>query len=182
MKIVLLQPMILAGMLVSAATLSTNGWADEPATPPQDCWQTSTSQAAMDACANRELENTEQKLHDVAGKILEMYAGDSGFIDAFKASQKAWEAYRDAQIKMRYPHLEDHPHRHYGSVFPMCHAQYRASLAKARIAQLMQWVEGIPEGDVCAGSLKAAGDTQAVSAAATTTQAARRHERCTTTP
>jgi hypothetical protein len=36
----------------------------------------------------------------------------------------------------------------------MCHALYKAELTQARTRELKVWLDGIEEGDVCAGSVK----------------------------
>jgi hypothetical protein len=36
----------------------------------------------------------------------------------------------------------------------MCYSAYKEELTRQRIKTLQQWLEGVEEGDVCAGSLK----------------------------
>ena len=40
----------------------------------------------------------------------------------------------------------------YGSVYPVCAEEILADLTEARTAQLRFWLEGVEEGDACAGS------------------------------
>jgi len=42
----------------------------------------------------------------------------------------------------------------YGSVLPMCEAMYLAELTQDRIKALNVWIEGVEEGNVCAGTVK----------------------------
>jgi len=118
----------------------------------KDCYDTAMTQSALDACAGQHNQDAKDKLAKVYDEVLKEYAGDTVFIKALKVSQKAWVAYKKAQMKMMFPH-SDEP-MYYGTVFPMCEAQYDESLTKARTAQLMRWLKGSEEGDVCAGSIK----------------------------
>jgi uncharacterized protein YecT (DUF1311 family) len=68
------------------------------------------------------------------------------------AAQRAWLAYRDAELKAGFPHRSS---RIYGSVYPMCASLVGEALTRQRIAHLRQWLTGIPEGDACAGSVRA---------------------------
>ncbi|HEY2915399.1 MAG TPA: lysozyme inhibitor LprI family protein, partial [Candidatus Angelobacter sp.] len=81
--------------------------------------------------------------------ILKKYADDPAFIGRLRTAQRAWLKFRDAQLQMKFP-----PSNQVGSVAPMCHALYKAELTQARTRELKIWLDGIEEGDVCAGSVK----------------------------
>lgn len=138
-------------LLLCAAVLSTNAYAKGQKNP-EDCMQTATTQIDLDRCAGMHYQKAADRLHSVYGQILKEYAKDPVFIKAFEASRKAWLAYRDAQMKMMFPHADEA--MYYGTILPMCEAQYEEALTKARTAQVMQWIKGTPEGDACAGSVK----------------------------
>lgn len=84
-------------------------------------------------------------------KVLQEYAGDEAFIARAKEAQRCWLAFRDAQLKMKYPEREP---RHEGSIQPMCEANYLAELTRERNTALQAWVGGTQEGDLCAGSVR----------------------------
>ena len=94
---------------------------------------------------------TDSELNSIYQHILKEYASDTAFVKNLKVSQKLWIQFRDAEMKMKYPDREP---GYYGSVQPMCWSIYLTQLTEDRIKTLKQWLDGIEEGDVCAGSTK----------------------------
>ena len=93
----------------------------------------------------------EKEINSVYQKILREYGSDKEFIKNLRASQRLWIQFRDAEIKARYPNQTP---GYYGSIYPSCLASLKAQLTNDRIKTLSVWLEGIEEGDVCAGSVK----------------------------
>jgi len=91
------------------------------------------------------------ELNNIYKAILSEYKTDTHFIKNFKASQRIWITFRDAELKMKYPETEP---GYYGSVYPMCVSIYLETLTLERVKTLQQWIDGIEEGDVCNGSVK----------------------------
>jgi len=95
----------------------------------------------MNDCAGRDLRNAESK--------LETLLRDLG-ISKDSPEQKAWEAYRDAQLAALYPELPaEKIISEYGSVYPMCYAALKTTLTEGRIRDLKSLTSS-GEGDVCA--------------------------------
>jgi uncharacterized protein YecT (DUF1311 family) len=94
---------------------------------------------------------TDSELNSIYQNILKEYASDTAFVKNLKVSQKLWIQFRDAEMKLKYPDREP---GYYGSVQPMCWSIYLTQLTEDRIKTLKQWLDGIEEGDVCAGSTK----------------------------
>ena len=69
-------------------------------------------------------------------------------IDPNSPEEKAWEAYRDAQLKAIYPPVSDE-RVEYGSIYPMCWAMLKQKLTESRIRDLKALT--ISEGDGCLG-------------------------------
>ena len=92
-----------------------------------------------------------KELNSIYQKILEEYVDDEAFIANLKEAQRCWIAFRDAQLKMKYPEREP---GYYGSILPSCEAIYLAELTQERIKALQVWIEGVQEGDVCAGTVR----------------------------
>ena len=111
------------------------------------CWDAATTQSAMNQCADLELKASQHKLDSILRKLG---------IDSQNPAQKAWEAYRDAQLEAIYPARND-PTAEYGSVFPMCWAILKSILINNRIRDLNGLTAS--EGDVCWG-LKATSRNQ----------------------
>jgi uncharacterized protein YecT (DUF1311 family) len=91
-------------------------------------------------------------LNETYSKILKLYAKDKQFITKLKTAQRAWLAFRDAQLEALFPKTDKRAE--YGSVYPMCHCSALQVLTEARTTQLQRWLDGTQEGDVCAGSVK----------------------------
>ncbi len=102
-----------------------------------------------DFCAS--YKKSDAQLNKLYQRILVEYRNDKLFITKFRAAQRAWLAFSDAQIESHYP---DPSPAVYGSINKMCRCEEMNELLKTRIKQLKQWTDGVQEGDVCAGSIK----------------------------
>ncbi|MYL83754.1 DUF1311 domain-containing protein [Desulfovibrio aerotolerans] len=107
------------------------------------------SQMELNATACGVAKQADAELNAVYAAILKKNAGDRLFIDKLKAAQRAWVAFRDAEMGARYPAQDT---SEYGSIFNLCWCNALAALTKRRTADLMLWRDGIPEGDACVGS------------------------------
>jgi uncharacterized protein YecT (DUF1311 family) len=106
------------------------------------------TQTAMDNKAKSEFDKVDAELNQIYQKIIHDYSDDSIFIKNLREAQRLWVKFRDAQVNMKYPSDEE------GSVFPMCRYYYLSELTSERIKELKPWLEGVEEGDDCAGSIK----------------------------
>lgn len=95
--------------------------------------------------------NADAELNKVYQRVLSENGADTLFVEKMKAAQRAWVAYRDAHFESLYPAADP---REYGSVYPMCRCQTLTEITKKRTNELRRWVQGVREGDVCAGSIK----------------------------
>jgi uncharacterized protein YecT (DUF1311 family) len=98
-----------------------------------------------------EYKKADAEMNDVYRRINRDYRDNPGFIGALKKAQLAWIRYRDVHLESIFP---GDPSQ-YGSINPMCRCTNLAEITKERTRVLKRWVEGIEEGDVCAGSVKA---------------------------
>ena len=112
----------------------------------------SQTQADMNNDARISYQKADKELNNTYQNILIEYRTDSVFIKTLKASQRIWVSFRDAELKMKYPDREP---GYYGSIQPMCVSNYLEQLTRERIKTLTVWLDGIEEGDGCAGSVKA---------------------------
>ena len=120
-----------------------------------DCMEGAQTQMAMNQCAAQELRAADAELNLIYQKLREVYAGDPAFLEKLKLAQRAWIAFRDAELAAKYPATDK---RDYGSIFPMCSSQYVGDLTRKRIADLKVWLDGVQEGDACAGSVRVSGE------------------------
>jgi len=109
------------------------------------------NQMQLNQEANNRYKQAEIELNKTYQKILKMYASDTTFIARLRTSERIWIKFRDAELLVKYPPREAY---YYGSIQPMCEANYLEQLTRERIKTLRVWIEGIEEGDVCAGSVR----------------------------
>ena len=112
------------------------------------------SQAQMNQQADVTYRKADQELNRTYQQILKEYRTQTAFLQSLKAAQKLWIQFRDAEMKARYPATNSL--LEYGSFFPVCYSNGMEELTKARTKQLRLWLIGIPEGDMCNGSVKVA--------------------------
>jgi uncharacterized protein YecT (DUF1311 family) len=116
------------------------------------CYDSAKTQADLNHCADNDYASADKKLNEVYQQVLKQYATDSAFIAKLKVAQRAWLAFRDAELQALYP-AENKP-AEYGSAWPMCRGQQLALLTEARVQELQRWLKGAKEGDACAGSVR----------------------------
>jgi uncharacterized protein YecT (DUF1311 family) len=103
------------------------------------CSQTANTQSDLNECAGKELQQAEARLAALLKRLR---------IDANSPEEKAWEAYRDAQLKAIYLPVGNE-RVEYGSVYPMCLATLKKKLTESRIRDLKALTTS--EGDTCLG-------------------------------
>jgi uncharacterized protein YecT (DUF1311 family) len=126
-------PLFLAAASLTAQTPSS------AAAKTDSCSQTANTQTDLNQCAGKELQQAEARLAAVLKRLG---------IASNSPEEKAWEAYRDAQLKALYPPVSDGP-AEYGSVYPMCLATLKQNLTESRIRDLKALTAS--EGDTCLG-------------------------------
>ena len=113
------------------------------------------SQVEVNACAGAEFGRADAELNRVWKAIQTRYADQPQFLAQLKTAQRAWLAFRDAEMAAKFPLASgERANVQYGSVYPMCESQSKAELTMQRVAQLKVWLDGVEEGDVCSGSVK----------------------------
>lgn len=110
------------------------------------------TQLELNAEAHHELKLSEQTMDSVFTAVVEKYDDSPDFIVRLKKAQKAWISYRDAHLESMYP--GKNKRANYGSVYPLCASTFLVQLNNQRTEQLKKWLDGIEEGDVCAGSVR----------------------------
>lgn len=115
--------------------------------PKRDCYDAAQTQSAMNQCAAKELEQADAELNRVYRRLLDVNREDKLFVEKMTEAERAWIAFRDAQMDALYPPVEN-PRADYGSVYPMCYGRAKAKLTRERTAQLRAMLD-VQEGDVC---------------------------------
>ena len=109
------------------------------------------TQANLNDTACREYKQSDAELNRVYRQIQSEYRTDKIFLKKLQLAQRAWLAYRDAQLTALFPSEEPGT---YGSVYPICRCVELNELTNKRTEEWKRWLAGTSEGDVCAGSLK----------------------------
>jgi len=110
------------------------------------------AQINSDACTAYKKADT--ALNDIYKKIQIEYAKDTLFLQKLKAAQRAWLAYRDAHLDALYPAADKQAE--YGSMYTTCRCAALEDVTEQRTKELQKWLDGVPEGETCRGSLKSA--------------------------
>ena len=116
------------------------------------CYGFSQSQAEMNAEATAAYKTANNELRDVFQQILLTYKSDTIFIQQLKKSQNLWVAFRESELDLRFP--APNKSAEYGSMYSFCSATLLTKIIQQRTKNLRIWLDGIPEGDVCSGSVK----------------------------
>ena len=82
----------------------------------------------MNACASDEAARVDSELNQVYHKLLSQAASQPEAAAKIKAAQRAWIAYRDANMEVMYPAKDKQAE--YGSIYPM-----EADLLLAKLTQ-----------------------------------------------
>jgi len=109
------------------------------------------TQGEMNNEAAADFKGADKQLNSVYQEILSDYADDEVFIASLKEAQRCWIAFRDAQLKMKFPDREP---GYYGSILPLCEMMYLTELTQDRIKALQVWIDGVEEGDMCSGTVR----------------------------
>jgi len=110
------------------------------------------AQINSDACAA--YKKSDAALNDAYKKILTEYSKDAQFLQKLKSAQRAWVAYRDAHLDALYPAADKQAE--YGSMYTTCRCAALEELTEQRTKELQKWLDGVPEGETCRGSIKSA--------------------------
>lgn len=114
------------------------------------CDKTAKTQADLNECASKDDADADNELNRTYNQLLRKASSDPAAVKKIEGAQRAWVAFRDAQIAALYP-AED-KQKEYGTVFPMCVNLARADLTRERTKMLKQMLNPF-EGDVCAGGI-----------------------------
>jgi len=105
------------------------------------------SQLELNQCFCDQSTRADAELNHVYQQVLAANAEDKLLSEKLKSAQRAWFAFRDAQLEALYPTVEN-PRVTYGSIYPMCHCIAEAELTTERTRQLKRMLDE-KDGDAC---------------------------------
>ena len=109
------------------------------------------AQSELTACACDKYHEADGEMNVVYKKVIARHSGERLFIQNLRKAQRAWVAFRDAEIAAIWPVAEGDPHP-WGSVWPMCECTELQAITQERTRQLREWLATGVEGDVCEGT------------------------------
>lgn len=133
--------LLATALLLFPSVLFAQEQSQEPAVPTQ-------RELTGDAC--RGAKEAKERLDSIYNAIVKAYSYDERFLKYLEESQKAWVAYRDAEMKAIYP---PEYREAYGSMHRYCECSKAEQIIGIRIQELNQWVVGTDPGDTCAGTI-----------------------------
>jgi uncharacterized protein YecT (DUF1311 family) len=104
--------------------------------------ETPMTQSEMNRGAGEEASDADAELNRVYQQLLSTMKSDANAAKKLRAAQRAWIAFRDAQLEALYP-AED-KRVEYGSMYPMCSARVVAAMTEERTAQLRKMLNEDP--------------------------------------
>lgn len=108
------------------------------------------TQSEMNDCAAGEAHKADEALNSIYQEVLEKLKSDKTATARTVAAEKAWIAFRDAELAADWPVADGaNPNLLYGSVHPFCYYNARAVLTLERLKTLSDRMRHEEEGDVC---------------------------------
>ena len=120
----------------------------QPQSDSQRRWQAATTQLDMNAAASADESDArarmERALKEVRDHASTLGAQGSTVLALVDRSQRAWKAYFDAEVELRWPPNAGD----FGSIYPMCVATDRARMCNER-ARALESLVHVEEGAGC---------------------------------
>lgn len=121
-------PSLLALTLLAPAAHAAEGFACNP----------DGNQSELNACAADDFRKADQELNAAYQALVKKEAGDRVFVSKLRQAQKAWLAFRDAELEARFACAEKDIRICWGSLYPMLFHARQAALTRDRTRQLQQ--------------------------------------------
>jgi uncharacterized protein YecT (DUF1311 family) len=125
--------LVLTALLLVIPTSATSQPRENP------CWKTAMAQSEMNRCADEDARAADAELDHVYQDLLSKTKDDANATKKLRDAQRAWVAFRDAQLEALYPAQDKQ--REYGTIYPMCFAIVATTMAKERTAQLRRMLQ-----------------------------------------
>jgi uncharacterized protein YecT (DUF1311 family) len=105
------------------------------------------TQGELNDCFCNQYRRADDELNRIYQELMAANGNDRVFVDKLKIAQRAWIAFRDAQVEATYPETGE-PRVKYGSVYPMCYCMAQQDLTAERTKHLRRMLSS-KGGDVC---------------------------------
>lgn len=116
--------------------ICTTSWASsEPGCNPAG------TQAEMNACANDEFAKADKELNDTYQLLIQKTSGNPLATKNLRSAQRAWIAFRDADLESHFPCSDEDIRQCWGSISPQLRASYKAELTRERTRRLQHMLK-----------------------------------------
>lgn len=109
----------------------------------------SGSQLEMTACAVDDFKQADSELNEVYKAVLVKEGSNKAFAQKLRAAQRAWLAFRDAELDAMYACDNENQASCWGSMLPLCRSSYMAGLTRNRTHRLRELLIEGPPADKC---------------------------------
>lgn len=115
------------------------------------------TQSEMNQCAQDKATAADTKLNEAYAELLAKLKDDAFTRSKVVAAEKAWIAYRDADLAASWPlRPKEDPLLTYGSAHPLCYYTALAEITNQRTSVIQEWMTP-REGDICSTQLARCG-------------------------
>ena len=94
------------------------------------------TQLELNACAADDFEIADKELNEVYSELLRVRGDDEVFVQKMRTAQKAWIAFRDAELEALFACADSNPRICWGSMYPMSYLSEKARLTRERTQAL----------------------------------------------
>ncbi|MCB1622812.1 MAG: DUF1311 domain-containing protein [Thiothrix sp.] len=109
----------------------------------------SGTQIELNVCASNDFATADKQLNDTYQELLKKEEKNVAFIVKLKAAQRAWIAFRDAELDAMFACQNEDAHVCWGSMMPMCYSSYKAKLTRERTKRLQEFIADGQPADEC---------------------------------
>lgn len=102
------------------------------------------NQLELNACARDDFAKADSELNKTYQALIKKEADNKLFISKLRLAQKAWLAFRDAELDTRFACAESDVRICWGSMYPMLFLSRKAELTRERNKQLLQMLKDGP--------------------------------------
>jgi len=99
------------------------------------------NQAELNVCASDDFSVADKELNQTYQALIKKEAADTLFISKLRIAQKAWLAFRDAELEARFACAEGGVNVCWGSMYMMSFLYRKAELTRERTKHLQQMLD-----------------------------------------
>ncbi len=99
------------------------------------------NQAELNQCALDDYEAADKKLNHTWKALLQKSGDDGGYVKKLRVAQRAWIAFRDAEVAAMFACEEEDMRVCWGSMYPLFYHGAMTELTEQRTSQLQRYLD-----------------------------------------